>query len=432
MEQLTSIRNPTEARFYLLPKIHKKNIPGRPICSSINHPTSNISKFVDEHIKKYVPKTNSYVRDTQHFISRIKQLGCIPENALLVTLDVSSLYTNIPNQEGLLAVAEHLRSDPDKQKIGPHLLRLLKLILHSMSFNFNGDHYLQIGGMAMGTAVAPNYANLFMDRFETKALNNWPLKPLIWLRFIDDIFMIWPHGEDNLNEFITYLNGIHQTIKFTHESSHTQIDFLDTTVKINDNREIYTTLYEKPTDTHLYLHYTSSHHAPSKTKGPYGQFLRLRRICTYDIDFEQNSEKLIQYYLKRGYPEQSLRKHYTRACRYKEDDLLDVIEKQPVKTPVMVTDYNPMNPNIKGMIHRNWNIIANSPDCSIIFLDKPLVGFRRLPNLRDYLTNSSTQYPPNPSVKSNPHPPICTRLGKCTHCPLIKKVDSVKCNFTKK
>ena len=50
---------------------------------------------------------------------------------------------------------------------------------HSMSFSFNGDHYLQIGGTAMGTATAPNYANLFMDRFETKALANWPLKPVI-------------------------------------------------------------------------------------------------------------------------------------------------------------------------------------------------------------------------------------------------------------
>ena len=67
-----NIKNPTEERFYLLPKIHKKNIPGRPICSSINHPTSNISKFVDEHIKQYVSQTASYVRDTQHFISRFK------------------------------------------------------------------------------------------------------------------------------------------------------------------------------------------------------------------------------------------------------------------------------------------------------------------------------------------------------------------------
>ena len=116
--------------------------------------------------------------------------------------------------------------------------------------------------------------------------------------------MIWTHG-DNLTEFITYLNGIHPMIKFTHESNSTQINFLDTTVKVNDERELFTTLYEKPTDTHLYLHYTSAHNAPCKTKGPYGQFLRLRRICTYDLDFQTNAEKLIGYCLKRGYPEKS-------------------------------------------------------------------------------------------------------------------------------
>ena len=176
----------------------------------------------------------------------------------------------------------------------------------------------------MGTAVAPAYANLFMDRFETKALANWPLKPLIWLRFLDDIFMIWTHGEDRLNEFIQYLNGIHPTIKFTHELSHSQIDFLDRTVKINDSRQLYTTLYEKPTDTHLYLHYTSSHHNPCKTKGPYGQVLRLRRICTCDDDSHINAEKLVGYYLKRGCLEKALRKHYKRAARYTQDDLLEV------------------------------------------------------------------------------------------------------------
>ena len=73
----------------------------------------------------------------------------------------------------------------------------------------------------MGTTVASNYASLFMDQFEKKALPNWPLKNLIWLRFSDDIFMIWTHGEDNLNEFTNYLNGIHPTLKFTHDSSPT-------------------------------------------------------------------------------------------------------------------------------------------------------------------------------------------------------------------
>ena len=187
------------------------------------------------------PQTESYVRDTHHFISRLKQLGQIPEEALLVTLDVSSLFTIIPNHEGILAVADHIRGDPEK-KIGQHLLKLLEIVLHSMNFIFNGDHFLQTGGTAMGTAVAPNFANLLMDRFESKALSSWPLKPLIWLRFIDHIFMIWTHGEDKLNEFIQYLNSIHPTIKFTHKQSHSQIDFLDTNVKINDSTTIHYTI----------------------------------------------------------------------------------------------------------------------------------------------------------------------------------------------
>ena len=53
-----NIKDPKAGRFYLLPKIHKKQVPGRPICSSISHPTCNISKFVDAHIKDYVPKQN--------------------------------------------------------------------------------------------------------------------------------------------------------------------------------------------------------------------------------------------------------------------------------------------------------------------------------------------------------------------------------------
>ena len=84
-----NVQKPKAGRFYLLPKIHKKqvHVPGRPICSSIGHPTCNINKFVDAHIKDYVPTTKSYVRDTQHFISKLLDMGPIPEGPLLVTLE---------------------------------------------------------------------------------------------------------------------------------------------------------------------------------------------------------------------------------------------------------------------------------------------------------------------------------------------------------
>ena len=148
-----------------------------------------------------------------------------------------------------------------------------------------------------------------MDRFETRALKNYHLQPLVWKRFIDDIFMVWTHGEQQLQEFIKYLNNVHGTVKFTHESSPLPIDFLDTTVKFNANRELITTLYNKPTDSHLYLHHTSAHPRSVLSKSPYGQYLRLRRICTLDSDFEENAKKLTGYYLKRGYPFKRLKAH---------------------------------------------------------------------------------------------------------------------------
>ena len=92
---------------------------------------------------------------------------------------------------------------------------------------FNGDNYLQIRGTAMGTRVAPSYANLFMQQLEATLLANYTLKPKIWLRYIDDIFFIWEHGEKELKTWFNYLNNSHNTIKFTMEISKEMISFLD-------------------------------------------------------------------------------------------------------------------------------------------------------------------------------------------------------------
>ena len=93
-------------------------------------------------------------------------------------MDVTSLYTNIPNHEGLVAVARSLINEQPKFTITyQSLLELLRLVLYKNNFKFNEEHYLQIGGTAMGTKVAPSLANLFMGRLEEKLLKtaeeNW-------------------------------------------------------------------------------------------------------------------------------------------------------------------------------------------------------------------------------------------------------------------
>ena len=99
------------ARFYILPKIHKSkdNPPGRPIVSATSHPTEHISQFVDAHLNPLVPKLPSYIKDTTHFLRKLDDLKELPPGSLLVTLDVSSLYTNIPHKEGIEACRKALQ-----------------------------------------------------------------------------------------------------------------------------------------------------------------------------------------------------------------------------------------------------------------------------------------------------------------------------------
>ena len=126
----------------------------------------------------------------------------------------------------------------------------------------------------------PSYANLFLGYFEVNALENAPFQPHSWLRYIDDIFMIWTEGLDNLKVFIDYLNNTHSTIKFTSSHSSTNLTFLD----VNDG-SISTDLYTKPSDKHLHLLYSSCYPLHTKKAIPFSLALRLRRICSTDATF---------------------------------------------------------------------------------------------------------------------------------------------------
>ena len=131
----------------------------------------------------------------------------------------------------------------------------------------------------MGTKFAPASANLFMNRLEERLLDSWHTKPQVWMRYINDIFFIWIHGEDCLQEFISHLNGSHCTIKFTSEYSKIALNFLDVTIKVGVGGALGTDLFCKLTDAHQYLHSKSCHPWHTKKAIPFSQALRIRRIC---------------------------------------------------------------------------------------------------------------------------------------------------------
>ena len=287
-KQFLTQTDPKPGRFYILPKIHKHGNPGRPIVSSNGHPTERISQFVDYYLKPLVHKTASFIKDTTHFLNgKLDQLGPLPSNAILVTLDVSSLYTNIPHNEGIDACRHYLNTrDQSTSTVRTETpCDLIRMILTMNSFEFNNTFYMQTHGTAMGTRMAPSYANLFLAKFETDALTHAPYQPHTWWRFIDDIFMIWTHTEDELRTFITYLNNIHPTIKFTSSHSATSTSFLDVKVSLSQFGKVETDLYTKPTDKHQYLLQSSCHPLHTKRAIPFSLALRLRRICSSDESF---------------------------------------------------------------------------------------------------------------------------------------------------
>ena len=142
-------------------------------------------------------------------MAKLQELINIPPNVLLVTLDVTSLYNNIPHDEGIDACRAALNSRTNQQPPTEDLVQLMKLILARNNFTFDGKHFLQIYETAMGTRMAPSYANLFMNNLETRLLDSCVLTPLVWWRYINDIFALWPHGKENLRQFIEEINQFH-------------------------------------------------------------------------------------------------------------------------------------------------------------------------------------------------------------------------------
>lgn len=97
----------------------------------------------------------------------------------------------------------------------PSTSKLIEICLRSTFFSFMEDIYEQTCGVTMGSPLSPIIANLFMEDFENKALRTTPLKPKLWKRYVDDTFIMWPHGRETLETFKQHLNSLSPSIKFT-------------------------------------------------------------------------------------------------------------------------------------------------------------------------------------------------------------------------
>ena len=382
---------PSTPIFYLLPKIHKPENPGRPIISGCDSPTDRLSSFIDFHLKPLCNTLPSYIKDTDHFLQTIFDLDTpLPPNTIVATIDVKSLNTNIPHTEGINAVLEALDNKHGRMwPLRKIIHQFLEYILKENYFTFNDKLYLQKHGTAMGTKMAPSFPNIFMGALEQTLLSSSPnhLIPLLWKTFIDDVFLIWTHGKESFLSFIQHLNSFHPTIKFEVTHSNKSVNFLDTTIYITPQNTLQTTLYIKPTDRMPLLH-QASHHPNTCKKGLiYSQMLRYRRIITDDKEFLEKAQNLRVALIGRGYKDKDILPHTDRASTYTQSQLLN--NTPPTNKPRTLSFVIPYNPDLTPLPHilkQHWQYIENDPVLSQIWPNQPT--YRRHKNLKEHFVRT--------------------------------------------
>ncbi|XP_078541845.1 uncharacterized protein LOC144827386 [Lissotriton helveticus] len=417
--EFLNVAQPRTPTIYTLPKIHKSMTkpPGRPIVSGCGSLLEPLCKYIDTFLKPLAVVTPTYVRDTMQIINQVDNVKFDQDKQLLVTLDIVSLYTSIPQDPALSTMRRVLdRRIQPPQVPTDFIIELLEVAMKKNFFVFQDEYFFQSKGVAMGAAFAPDLAILYMAEFEQDHIlsprNPYENNIWMWRRYIDDVLMLWTGGEDELNSFFTWLNTQSQDIQFTMNMSRTSIDFLDISIKVQ-NDHLHTTLYRKPTERNSLLRYSSHHTRSLRDNLPFGQFLRVRRNCSLKEDYFSESDRLIGRLMERGYPRRLVTRARKRAWFSPREDLLQ--PKERLDNPdriVCVTTFCTKSNLIKKAVNKHWEMVADV----INHKEPPMHAFKKAKNIRDKVVCSFLETPAPPTLQSIWNLPLVVGHFKCTKC----------------
>lgn len=268
---------------------------------------------------------------------------------------------------------------------------LLLTTIRDNIFSFNNRSYRQIRGVAMGTRCTPPFANLFMAVFEEEAIatRKGSPPPSVWLRYLDDIFLVWEDTKESLQCFLNRLNSKLPTIKLSMDLSQQSVDFLDLTIFKGSRFQREGILdikpFSKPTASFQFLHYRSCHAPQIFTNVVKGEALRTLRNSSSLETFTSEIKKLIRRFHCRGYPLSFINTAIESVTFSKRAEYLETKGQDSLdgKTAVISVRQHLALPS-EDITRLLW-------DADLPF--SPMVARKRADNLQDRLVSSSTTKP---------------------------------------
>ena len=242
----------------------------------------------------------------------------------------------------------------------------------------------------MGTKMAPAYANLFMEKLEEKLKELGKPHIMLWKRFIDDIFVIWTGSTPEFTTYMTNINQIYPTIKFTYKSSKTELTLLDVTLykgeRFSRNQLLGVRTHIKSTNKQLYIH-TASYHPPTTinaiSKGEANCYLRTN---SDEREFKNMKQRLANRLLQRGYKHKQILPHINSIkFNHRQEILFREKPKDNKKKLVFITQFCDDAQRLKQIIKKHWKLIKKDETLNHIFPEPPVITFRNNPSLKHKL-----------------------------------------------
>ncbi|CAK9823993.1 hypothetical protein ANTRET_LOCUS2231 [Anthophora retusa] len=206
----------------------------------------------------------------------------------------------------------------------------------------------------MGSPISPVIADIYMEHLEERILKEAPLQPSTWLRYVDDTFIIWTHGQNSLPTFLNFLNSLHPKIQFTMEiETDGQLPFLDVLVTKKQDGSLGHRVYRKLTHTDRYLHAHSHHHPAQKNSVITSLVNRAINVCEEEhLQCELNH--ITNTLVKNGFSNNKIRHIIKKMLEQKET-------RKPRSPKITEHKHNrAFLPYIKGTTDRIARILKES------------------------------------------------------------------------
>ena len=294
------LHNSVSPKLYGLRKTHKANLSLRPVVSCIDSPSCKLATFVHQTLANVMTTFECNVKNSFEFVHFIKTV-ILPPHYVLVSLDVTSLFTNIPKDLVIGIIKNKWRFISAYTTMSRDFFcQVVEFLFNSSYFSFNGKIYQQLDGSAMGNPASPAFANLLMNELINTVLHSLSFDLSFIKLYVDDTLLACP--VDKVTQLLDKFNRFHPKIKFTIEvESDGKIPFLDTLVIHNPDGSLSTNWYLKPTASGRVVNYLSSHALSQKIATIKNLYYRAYNLSS--VEFHSDNEKIIKNILKQNnYP----------------------------------------------------------------------------------------------------------------------------------